>query len=454
MRNKVVIVAGVVLAAAAFLTAHLTAQAATIDRSRDCDKYAIVYCGTMSESEVREKYGQKDHDTVFRAFGISKSDVSGDIRKGVVYRDGRVVVGGKTVATNAVMAARHLGGSAISGSSTAKKVSVSKMGSAQEALVKFDADGEFEWAIMTPCGNPVKATPKKVKKPVYACESLSADKVARNKFEFTTDATADNGATITGYTYNFGDGTTARAGKTTTHTYTKPGTYRVSVKVSVKVGGKTVTAPGSCVTSVTVDAPDEPGVEITKYVDGVKFKKVAVNHEFDYRITVKNTGNVVLKDAVVTDPAPAGVTFLSADRGTIADNAWTYTIDELAVGDSETFTITAKLPKYQSGNIINEACVETPTVPGGNPDDCDEATVTTNPNKIKVCELETKKLIWINETEFDEALHSKDYDDCKEEKPPVELPHTGPLDTFLNVVGIGSLAGAGIAYYASRRSLG
>ena len=135
-----------------------------------------------------------------------------------------------------------------------------------------------------------------------------------------------------------------------------------------------------------------------------------------------------------------------------AERSQTYDID--VDTDDQTFTITAKLPKYQSGNIVNEACVETPTVPGGNPDDCDEATVTTNPNKIKVCELETKKLIWINETEFDEALHSKDYDDCKEEKPPVELPHTGPLDTFLNVVGIGSLAGAGIAYYASRRSLG
>lgn len=468
MRNKLLAFMIALLGLSVVGIVHLSAQAAGIDRSRDCDKYAIVYCGTMSAAEVRDKYYDKDHDKVFKSFGISKADVSGDIRKGVVYRDGTVKVGGKTVATGAVMAARHLGGSSISGSSTAKKLSVSHMSSAQEALVKFDANGEFEWAIMTPCGNPVVAKPVKVKKPVYRCDSLSAVKLSRDEFEFTTDATARDGASISGYSYNFGDGTSRKAGKSTTHAYTKPGTYTVTAKVSVKVHDKTVTAPGTCVAKVTVvpeNCPipgkeqypkdsdkcveDKPGVAITKYVDGVKLKEVTVGKTFVYDVVVKNTGDVALKDVVVTDPAPAGVTLVSADRGTITANEWTYTIDSLAVGESQSFAITAKLPKYKAGDIVNQACVETPTVPGGNPDDCDTATITT---KIKVCDLETNQIVTINSKDLDEDRYSTDLSDC-EETPP-ELPETGPVDTILSVVGLGSLAGAGLAYYASRRSLG
>ena len=157
VRNKLLL-AGAALLVAAIGVVQLTTQAAGVDRSRDCDKYAIVYCGTMSTSELREKYNQKDHAAVFEAFGISKSDISGNIRKGVVYQNGTVKVDGKTVATDAVMAARHLGGSSIAGSSTARSVSVSKMGSAQEALVKFSKNGEFEWAVMTPSGQ--KADPQ------------------------------------------------------------------------------------------------------------------------------------------------------------------------------------------------------------------------------------------------------------------------------------------------------
>lgn len=135
------------------------ANAAPVDDSRDCDKYAVVYCGTMSPEEAREKYGQKDHTKVFQSMGISRSDLNGSFRDGVVYQDGRVVVGGKTVATGAQMAARGLGGTPIGGTS-ASKVSVSAMGSAQTAMVKMN-NGKFVYAVMKPCGNPVTATPPK-----------------------------------------------------------------------------------------------------------------------------------------------------------------------------------------------------------------------------------------------------------------------------------------------------
>ena len=439
---------------------QLSARADSVDRTRDCDKYAIVYCGTMSKGELRDKYNQKDHAAVFKAFGITKSGISGDIRKGVVYRDGTVKVDGKTVATGATMAARHLGGSSISGSSTAKKTSVSKMASAQEALVKFDKNGEFEWAVMTPCGNPVNATPKKAPKPpkpekpapVYSCDSLDATKISRNKYRFTTDATAENGAKIVAYNYDFGDGNTAKAGATTTHTFAEPGTYTVSVKVSVKVDGKTITAPGKCKTTVTVekencpipgkedlpkDSPeckeDKPSINITKTVNDQEHAQVAVDEEFTYEIVVENTGDVDLKNAVVTDKAPKQVTLVSASEGKITGNTWTFTIPELKVGESKTFEITAKYGTYVAGEHINNVCVDTPTIPGG-PDDCDDASTST-------------------ETPPKEEPETPPVTPEEEPEEPEELPKTGIKEGIMAAVGASGLIGAGAAYVASRRSL-
>ena len=47
----------------------------------------------------------------------------------------------------------------------------------------------------------VKTTP-----PVYACDTLQTRKITRNSFEFSTEASASKGATITSVVYDFGDG--------------------------------------------------------------------------------------------------------------------------------------------------------------------------------------------------------------------------------------------------------
>jgi LPXTG-motif cell wall-anchored protein len=103
--------------------------------------------------------------------------------------------------------------------------------------------------------------------------------------------------------------------------------------------------------------------------------------------------------------------------------------------------------------------------------------VTTNPNKIKVCELSSKHVITIATNDFDSTKHSKNLDDCKsveEEKctvpgketmpadspdckndvvTPAELPHTGITDGLVSVLGAGSLVGMAGAFAASRRAL-
>lgn len=248
-----------------------TSQAANIDNSPDCDTVAIIKCGSYSKQELLKDYdanGYGDVGKVFGAFGISRSDIAnGSFVEGVVWRDGRVTVGGKTVATGAVTAGRWNNPTSdmtrISGTSRAYKMSTKHFTSeGQTAMVRM-VNGKFAFAILKPCGNPVTATPPKnpQPKPEYACVRLTAEKISRTKYRFVAKATGKNGAEIQRYEFGFGDGYGITVKENTyTYTYKKPGTYKTSVVVHVKVNGKIVeTTAKTCKVNVTVkDKPQQP----------------------------------------------------------------------------------------------------------------------------------------------------------------------------------------------------
>lgn len=460
MKGKLIAFVVAVLSVATIGVTQLPANA-TLDSTRDCDQYAVVYCGTMSLQEARNKYNQKDHAKIYQSMGISLSDLKGNFKSGVVYQDGRVVVNGKTVATGAVMAARGLGGSQIAGTS-AQKVSVRAMGSAQTAMVKFDQNGRFLFAIMKPCGNPVTATPPPVEEqpePVAQCKVLSQQKLSDTRRRYEAVATLKNGAKVRSYTFvATKNGTqvdkktvsTSKTNATYVFTADGPGEYKISVTIHTSEGKK---SGARCTKSFTVAEVDQPGVAIEKYVgeSKQKYQRVGVNVEYTYQIRVLNTGDVTLKNVKVTDTPDQGVTLLSVSpsAGTISNNTWAHTIKSLAVGQTKTYTLTAKVPEYLAGKLTNTVCVDAPEVPG-NPDDCDDAEVDVppTPGKIEVCELSTFNIITIEESAYDSSKHSKDLSDCD---TPEELPETGPVETMLQVVGAMSLVGSSAYYIASRR---
>lgn len=301
--------------------------------------------------------------------------------------------------------------------------------------------------------------------PKYTCDSLTVKKLERTKFEFTTAYTVEN-ATFKHVTYVVKNATGAEVyrGQNRVFTTETAGTYTVEAFVTVTVNGtdKTVTSAKCKGTFEVTKKPVEPkpGVTITKKVDGEDRKTVAINQEFTYQLTVKNTGNVTLTNIKVTDAAPAGVQFISADKGVITDNAWSYTIPELKVGESINFAIKAKVTKEVEGIIKNTACVDAAEVPG-TPDDCDDATVEVPKTPVDpdmtVCEVETKTIITIKKSEFDETKHTEDLSKCAEAptpEVPTELPTTGLSEGIMAFAGLGSLA-LSVTYYAiSRRSLG
>ena len=426
-----------VLVAAVTTGIWMYADAARIDTGRDCNKFAVIYCGTHSAAELRQEYDsrgtskangkslrQNDIPAIFSAMGISRASLEGDYHHGYVDRSGNVRLGDRIVAKNARTAIRNIrGGSAISGSSTARIHSTSAMASAQAALIKLSSKGQFLFAVMKPCGNPVQATnvvpeptpppkpptPTPPKPPVptppkpqpaAACRMLDQPVITdRTKVDLKGHATAENGATISAYHFSITDAsgkqvfsqtantsaTTATAGTT----ITQPGTYTARVKVQTSLGLKEADA---CVKQFTITpptptpVPKKPSVKIEKTVNGKEHAVVDVNGHFVYQIRVTNNGETDLKNLTVTDKAPEGVKFVKASEGTVIEGTmWKYTMPELKQGQtSEPIIITAYVPVHLAGTIKNTACVTVPGVPGDN-DDCDDATIEVKNNPSYSC---------------------------------------------------------------------
>lgn len=314
--------------------------------------------------------------------------------------------------------------------------------------------------------NPEDCTTKSL-----VCNSLTAAPVIGKELEytFTAEATPTN-TTITNYVFSFGDQanttvTTSAATATTKHTYTD---YAKSYTAKVVVNSKDKTGVTSTGCQVVVKTPTKqaPKVTITKHVmsNNQQFKStgVEIDTEFSYILVVTNGGNIDLKDVVVTDTPEAGVTLLANQAiGTVTNNTWTTTISSLAIGQSQTFTLKAKVPAYKAGEIKNTACVDTPTVPGS-PDDCDDATVNVpKPNEeMQVCIIadNTGKMVPISKDKFDSKVHATDASACVKttttpEVLPAAIPSTGVTEILSGIMGVGALSYSGYAYSASRRAI-
>lgn len=79
--------------------------------------------------------------------------------------------------------------------------------------------------------------------PAFDCTGLRGENLGNRKMRFTTSTTATNGATVSRYIYNFGDGTQElRTDRDTVeHTYARDGQYVARVGVEFSVDGQTQT---------------------------------------------------------------------------------------------------------------------------------------------------------------------------------------------------------------------
>ncbi|MFZ2513562.1 MAG: PKD domain-containing protein [Candidatus Saccharimonadales bacterium] len=366
----------------------------------DCDANAILYCGFSSNQSFIDKVnlnnsgnGFNDLLTIYAHFGLTSSAYGtfvSNAKDGTMYRDGRVVVGSDTIITGGQSLGRQsTAGSyayAISGKNYYAGAPSVRWASGVNTIgvkVLFDSNGTPLFTVMPTCGNPVWGS--KVVSGA-TCGMLNKSPVSGkvNTYNFTATANVSGLAKITKYVYDFGDGsptvTTTSPTQIVPHEYTKIGTFTAKLTVYASApGGTTITATAkTCEQVIPVAPPPAPKVTITKTVNKTETLKTDTGKNFTYELNVKNTGNVVLSNVLVTDEAPNGVKFISTSLGTIANNKLTYTIPSLALNQTVTITITAKAVIYTPTSIVNKACVDAPSTPS-TPDACDTASVTVNP---------------------------------------------------------------------------
>jgi putative secreted protein len=267
-------------------------------------------------------------------------------------------------------------------------------------------------------------------KPELVCRNITINQFSRTKFEFNTSYTVNN-TTFVGVKYIVKDQSgkiviekTVNNGSKLTLNIEIVGKFTISSTVITKDGEN---SNSNCEKSFEVKREEKPSILIKKTVNNQKNAKIEANTDFNYEITVSNNGNVDLKDVVVTDRAPANITFVSADNGEIKDNTLTLKINSLKVGESRTITI--KSQATATGiTAVNTACVDTPTIPGEN-DGCDSA-------KVEVPKKQTPPTPTPN---------------SPTPNIPTELPQTG-ANTLSAILGLTSMVTAFGYYFASRKA--
>src|SRR5207248_479038 len=82
-----------------------------------------------------------------------------------------------------------------------------------------------------------------------------------------------------------------------------------------------------------------------------------------YTVTVTSAGPSTVTGATVTDPLPAGTTFVSATNGatySAGTNTVSFTAGSLASGDSASFQLTLAVSPSATGSLSNTATVSPP----------------------------------------------------------------------------------------------
>lgn len=424
-RFYVSLAALVVLASGLLLTNVFNAnsQAAL---PRDCDNNAIIHCGAITPAELVDKYNKNqtgDLKAIYDHYGISGAIVTAGAPLGEVHKDGRVTLNGQTVATgaNSIGRQKKFSGStqlAIGGKEYYQTpTSHSFARESITAYIFLDKNGQFIGAILTSCGNPVSAHPvpkPPAPTPKYKCVGLTASKISRNEYSFNATANAKNGAVITGYRYDFGDGKSeihppSATTDTRKHTYDQPGEYVAILTVLVKANNqvKEVT-DGAC----KVNVPVKPQAAYScDTLTARLIKKEDRTYAYDLKYTV--TGGATLKT-------------VDFDFG---DNQ-----SRLGMTPAELQNVTHSYAN--AGTFTTIATLHFMTGENGNTmqDDQCQVAITEQP---EVCPHNPQL--------------PKDSLACV---PPVaELPKTGPADFVIGGLGLGSIVAAGYYWFTSRRDL-
>lgn len=291
----------------------------------------------------------------------------------------------------------------------------------------LETSEEVSAEISVPVYEPVLSVEKP--EPVNADEDGSGDISEGDTLTYTITATNAGGASLTNVTITdemlTPDASTCEGPLLTGETCVLEGTYTVTAEdILAGLISNTATADSD----QTDEVSDEVSVATTGRFDlavtkTVDRNEVSVDDEVTYTITVTNNGPAGALDVQVEDQQPSGLEFLNteASMGTFEESVWT--VGDLAVDESATLTVTAKVT--DAGTITNTASASAVDSDG---DRASEADMENNVAAVKVNASEPSLL---------EILRPN-------------LPQTGGQTILWVLFGVAALAG-GIALVAISR---
>lgn len=394
---------------------------------RDCDANAIMNCGADSAGEFATKYDQNAPGDLPAIYGHYWIPRDLQVVEGQSFKDNTVRVNGRIVADNAQSIGRQQkpGDHAISIAGKTYWEGPNSSTFASDGLPTFvalDAQGNFKYAVIKGCGNPIYARPvappPPPPAPSYSCNMLNVEKITSTKQRFTATASAASGAEIVGYKFDFGDGSVQEVNTNVVeHEYSKPGTYSAKVTVKVKVNGQVIEVNGvNCAKQVTIEQPPAVACES---LQAIKRDRTS------YDITINKTNtNATYKGATI-------------DYGDGTSKSITGTTDSHTFAKEGTYTIKATLQFDINGSVKSANCQTSVTVAA---DAC-----PTNPE------------LPVNSPDCAPCPYNPDLPknspDCVQ--PPVpELPKTGTPGGLIGAgFGLGSIIIAASFYLSSRRDL-
>ena len=161
-----------------------------------------------------------------------------------------------------------------------------------------------------------------------------------------TSTSSDPDGTITGYSWNFGDGSPAVTTQNASHTYAAGGTYTVTLQVTDNLG-----ASNSSSQSVTVNAANQPPV--------ASFTKSCSNLTCNFTSTSSDPdGSIASYRWTFGDGSPA-VTTQNASHTYAAGGTYTVTLqvtDNLGASNSSSQSVTVTPPNQPPVSSFTKSC--------------------------------------------------------------------------------------------------
>ena len=276
---------------------------ASPSQAAGCNSFNVVYCGTHSMSELQTAYSRTEIKELYKEWYVTETMVQGgsNMREGVVDANGNITVDGRVVATNAITVQSKAGtrqpqpqrSYKTSNGYTYYQYTTGQSfvdgPKSYNIYAWFDNNGSFITGVIKDCGNPVWGNPTTPPaKPALTCDALQVTEISRNTFKFSVKATAKGGASITSYTYNFGDNNIKTANSSEIqYTYAKEGNYTVTITVNGKETGEVKRQNPNCQKTVTVK-PEPKMIVCVIEEGGKKYTKEIKKEEFNEKIHKTN----------------------------------------------------------------------------------------------------------------------------------------------------------------------